>query len=38
MQSQELGPTRAAVIETATQRLELSRKHALDAYGLAEQY
>jgi len=36
--SQELGPTREAVIETATQRLELSRKHALDAYGLAEQH
>src|SRR2546430_6661455 len=35
--SRELGPTREAVIETATQRLELSRKHALDAYGLAEQ-
>ena len=36
--SQELGPSREAVIETATQRLELSRKHALDAYGLAERH
>ena len=36
--SQELGLTREAVIEAATQRLELSRKHALDAYGLAEQH
>jgi len=36
--SWELGPTREAVIETAVQRLELSRKHALDAYGLAEQH
>jgi len=36
--SRELGPTREAVIETAVQRLELSRKHALDAYGLAEQH
>jgi len=36
--SRELGPTREAVIETATQRLELSRKLAVDAYGLAEQY
>src|SRR4029079_14447528 len=34
--SQELGPTREAVIESAMQRLELSRKHALDAYSLAE--
>ena len=36
--SQELGPTRETVIETATDRLELSRKHALDAYDLAEQH
>jgi len=36
--SQELGPTREQVIETATQRLELSRKHASDAYVLAEQH
>jgi hypothetical protein len=34
--SQELGPTREAVIESVMQRLELSRKHALDAYTLAE--
>jgi hypothetical protein len=26
------------MMETATQRVALSRKHALDAYGLAEQY
>ena len=36
--SQELGPTRDAVIETAMQRLELSRKHAAEAYALAEQH
>jgi hypothetical protein len=36
--SQELGPTREAVIESAMQRLELSRKHALDAYTLAEEH
>jgi len=36
--SRELGPTRDAVIETAVRRLELSRKHALDAYGFAEQH
>ena len=36
--TQELGPTREQVIETATQRLELSRKHASDAYVLAEQH
>jgi hypothetical protein len=36
--SQELGPTREQVIETATQRLDLSRKQAADAYGLAEQH
>src|SRR5512147_340866 len=37
-QSQELGPNRAAVIDTAVQRLELSRKHADEAYTLAEAF
>ena len=36
--SQELGPTREQVVGTAMQRLELSRKHASDAYVLAEQH
>ncbi len=36
--SQEIGTTREQVIETAIQRLELSRKQASDAYGLAEQH
>ena len=36
--SQELGPTSEQVIETVVQRLDLSRKHAADAYGLAEQH
>jgi hypothetical protein len=36
--SQELGSTREQVIETAIQRLELSRKHADDAYELAERH
>jgi hypothetical protein len=37
-QSQELGSNRAAVIDTAVQRLELSRKHADEAYTLAETF
>jgi hypothetical protein len=37
-QSQELGSTRAAVIDTAMQRLELSRKQADEAYMLAETF
>ena len=37
-QSQELGSNRAAVIDTAVQRLELSRKHADEAYTLAEAF
>src|SRR5256886_5772773 len=36
--SQELGSTRDAVLETAVQRLDLSQKHAGEAYTLAEQY
>jgi hypothetical protein len=36
--SRELGPTREQVIETVTQRLDLSQKQAADAYGLAEQH
>ena len=36
--SQELGATRDAVIETAVQRLELSQKHAGEAYSLAEEF
>ena len=36
--SQELGPTREAVVDTAVQRLELSQKQANEAYALAEQY
>ena len=36
--TQELGPTRDAVIETAVQRLDLSQKQAAEAYTLAEQY
>ena len=35
-QSQELGPTRDAVIEAVLQRLTLSAKHAGEAYMLAE--
>ena len=34
----ELGPTREAVVDAVTTRLELSRKQAADAYGLAEQF
>jgi hypothetical protein len=34
--SQELGPTRDAVVDTVVQRLELSQKHAGEAYDLAE--
>jgi hypothetical protein len=34
--SQELGPTREAVIDAVTTRLDLSGKQAADAYGLAE--
>ena len=37
-QSQELGQDRAAVIETAVQRLDLSHKHADEAYTLAETF
>ncbi len=37
-QSQELGSSRAAVIETAVQRLDLSQKHAGEAYTLAETF
>lgn len=36
--SQELGATREEVIDGVVQRLELSRKHAVDAYTLAEQH
>ena len=34
--SQELGPTRDAVVDAAVQRLELSQKQAAEAYTLAE--
>ena len=37
-QSQELGSTREAVIETAVQRLDLSQKQAGEAYMLAETF
>ena len=37
-QSRELGPDRAAVIDTAVQRLELSQKQAGEAYTLAEAF
>jgi hypothetical protein len=37
-QSRELGPDRAAVIDTAVQRLELSQKQAGEAYTLAETF
>lgn len=37
-QSQELGPTREAVIDTAMQRLEVSQKHAGEAYAPAETF
>ena len=36
--SQELGPTREAVIETAVRRLDLSQKQATEAYTLAEEH
>jgi hypothetical protein len=36
--SQELGPTREAVLDAATQRLELSQKSAAAAYELAERH
>ena len=36
--TQELGPTREAVLETVVQRHDLSQKHAAEAYTLAEQY
>jgi hypothetical protein len=36
--SQELGPTRDAVVDAAVQRLELSQKQAAEAYTLAETF
>ena len=36
--SQELGPTRDTVIETAVRRLDLSQKQATEAYSLSEQH
>ena len=36
--TQELGPTRDAVLETVTRRLDLSQKQAAEAYTFAEQY
>lgn len=36
--SQELGATRAAVVETVGHRADLSQKHAEEAYALAEQH
>ena len=36
--TQELGPTREAVLDAAVQRLDLSQKHAAEAYTLAEQF
>ena len=36
--SQELGPTRDAVVDAAVQRLELSQKQAAEAYTLAEAF
>jgi hypothetical protein len=36
--SQELGPTRDAVVDTAVQRLELPQKQAAEAYTLAEAF
>src|SRR5262252_546754 len=35
---EELGPTREAVLEAVTTRLDVSQKQAADAYGLAEQF
>jgi hypothetical protein len=36
--SQELGPTRDAVLETAVRRTEVSQKQAVEAYTLAEEH
>ena len=36
--TQELGPTREAVLDVATTRLELPQKQAAEAFGLAEQF
>jgi hypothetical protein len=36
--TQELGPTREAVLDAVVQRHDLSQKHAQEAYTLAEQY
>jgi hypothetical protein len=36
--TQEIGPTREAVLSAVTQRLELSQKQAAEAYTLAEQH
>ena len=36
--SQEIGATREEVIDSVVQRLDLSRKHAVDAYTTAEQH
>jgi len=36
--SQELGPTKDAVLETAVRRLEVSQKQAAEAYTLAETF
>jgi hypothetical protein len=36
--AQELGPTRDAVLDAVVQRLDLSQKHAAEAFTLAEQY
>lgn len=36
--TQELGPTRDIVLETAVRRLDVSQKQAAEAYTLAEQY
>jgi hypothetical protein len=36
--TQELGPTREAVLDAVVQRHDLSQKHAAEAYMLAEQY
>jgi hypothetical protein len=36
--TQELGTNREAVVEAVVQRLDLSQKHAAEAYTLAEQY
>src|SRR3712207_7588951 len=36
--TQELGPTRDAVLETVVRRLDVSHKQAAEAYRFAEQY